>query len=220
MLDVVVIATDDKRIAGKCVEYDMDYVMTSEAHNTPTSRLYEVSESVNADFYILIMGDEPLIDYHSIELIIPKEIHGQYYVMALTNELLQATEVIDYRNHKVVTNANRETMIISRSPIPYPKGFLDFKYEKVTGIQAFSNAVLDFYNKTLRSVLERAEENDLMRFVENGILVKMMLSKYKTVSVDTEKDLRIVEKRYLNGLRKGQGNSYVNLRFEASGLYT
>ena len=82
--------------------------------------------------------------------------------------------------------------MISRSPIPYPKGTLDFQYEKVTGIQIFSKKALEFFNYTEKSILEKAEENDLMRFIENGIPVKMTVSEYKTISVDTPKDLEKV----------------------------
>ena len=82
--------------------------------------------------------------------------------------------------------------MISRSPIPYPKGSLDIQYEKVTGIQIFSKDALEFFNKTPKSYVEQAEENDLMRFIENGIPVKMTISPYKTISVDTPKDLELV----------------------------
>ena len=80
----------------------------------------------------------------------------------------------------------------SRSPIPYPKGTLDFEYEKVTGIQLYSRQALAFYHDTPKSLLEKAEENDMMRFVENGHTVHAIRSPYKTVSVDTPKDLELV----------------------------
>ena len=71
---------------------------------------------------------------------------------------------------------------------------MDFQYEKVTGVQLFSKKALSFFNKTEKSLLEKAEENDLMRFIENGISVKMIKSDYKTISVDTPKDLELVRK--------------------------
>ena len=188
----VVVATDDERIADECKKYNMNYLMTSVNHDTPTSRLYEVSTRIDADLYMLIMGDEPLVDERSFSLVIPDSFDGGYYVGALTNILPNPTEVIDFSNQKVVTNAKRETLLISRSPIPYPKGTLDFQYEKVTGVQIFSKMALEFYNNTSKSILEKAEENDLMRFVENGIPVKMTISNYKTISVDTPKDLEKV----------------------------
>ena len=188
----IVVATDDERIVEKCREYQMNVLMTSKNHDTPTSRLYEVSTKVDADLYTLIMGDEPLVDERCFSLVIPEEFAGEYYVGALTNILTNPTEVIDFSNQKVVTNSKRETLLISRSPIPYPKGTLDFQYEKVTGIQIFSKKALEFFNSTAKSILEKAEENDLMRFVENGIPVNMTVSNYKTISVDTPKDLDLV----------------------------
>lgn len=191
----IVVATDDERIYQSCESLDMNVIMTSASHDTPTSRLCEVSRKIDADLYLMIMGDEPLVDVRCFSLIIPvREISG-YYVAALTNALTNPTEVIDYSNQKVVTNAERNALLISRSPIPYPKGTLDFVYEKVTGVQLFSKAALSFFAVTPKSLLEKAEENDLMRFIENGVSVQMILSPYKTVSVDTPKDLEYVREK-------------------------
>ncbi len=189
----VVVATDDKRIALVCEQFDMNYIMTSDKHNTPTSRLYEVSQKMEGDLFLLTMGDEPLIDGRCFDLILPDTEVDEYYVAALTNYIENAPEVIDFSNQKVVCNSKREALLISRSPIPYPKGFLDYKYEKVTGVQLFSRRSLEFFDRTEKSILEKAEENDLMRFIENGIKVKMINSPYKTISVDTPKDLEKVK---------------------------
>ena len=170
----------------------MKSLMTSTEHDTPTSRLYEVSTKLEGDLYVLAMGDEPLIDARCFDLIIPERLETEYYVAGLVNVLDKATEVIDFSNQKVVTNAKGEAMLISRSPIPYPKGYLDFEYKKITGVQIFSPKALEFFNRTEKSILEKAEENDLMRFVEHGIPVKIIESGYKTISVDTQKDLEMV----------------------------
>lgn len=191
-LDDVVVATDDKRIVDVCKEYRIKALMTSLKHETPTARIHEVSQIIAGDLYLVVMGDEPLIDARCFSLIIPQKETPKLYVAALTNEIDSPTEVIDFSNQKVVTNEDRETLMISRSPIPYPKGTLDFVYEKVTGVQIFSKQALDFYSVTKKTKIEFAEENDLMRFVEHGICVKMIKSPYKTVSVDTKKDLEFV----------------------------
>lgn len=191
-LSEVIVATDDKRVFDICKELKMNVIMTSEHHDTPTSRLYEVSTKMDADLYLLIMGDEPLVNYECFNLILPHSDVPEYYVAALSNILKSPTEVIDFSNQKVVCNSKRNAMLISRSPIPYPKGTLDFEYEKVTGVQLFSKQSLDFFNATKKSLLEKAEENDLMRFIENNIPVKVINSTYKTISVDTEKDLELV----------------------------
>ena len=192
-LSGVVVATDDERIADACKAYGMDYCMTSPDHDTPTGRIWEVSTKLEADLYLQVMGDEPLINAAAFDLILPKTLpQDPYYVAVLTNVMEHPADVVDFSNQKVVTNAAREILMISRSPIPYPKGTLDFEYEKVTGIQLYSRRALAFYHGTPKSLLEKAEENDMMRFVENGHKVHAIVSPYKTVSVDTPKDLALV----------------------------
>ena len=192
-LDDVLIATDDTRIADVCAQYDMKCVMTSPDHDTPTGRIWEVSTKVDADLYLQLMGDEPLVDPAAFDLILPDTLpDNACYVAVLTNVMQHPADVVDFSNQKVVTNAAREVLMISRSPIPYPKGTLDFDYEKVTGIQLYSKQALQFYHDTPKSILERAEENDMMRYVENGRKVHAIVSPYKTVSVDTPKDLALV----------------------------
>ena len=193
LLDDLVVATDDERILAVCKEYGMNAVMTRADHDTPTARIQEVSCLIQADLYLQIMGDEPLIDPKAFELILPKELPDDpYYVAGVTNRMEHPADVIDFSNQKVVCNARREILLISRSPIPYPKGTADFEYEKITGIQLFSKKALDFYAATPKSALEKAEENDMMRFIENGHKVHAIVSPYKTVSVDTPKDLALV----------------------------
>ena len=192
-LDGCLVATDDERIAEACRQYGMEYVMTSPDHDTPTGRIWEVSTLRDADLYLQIMGDEPLINVKAFDLILPRSLpEDPYYVAVLTNVMEHPADVIDFSNQKVVTNAAREILLISRSPIPYPKGTLDFEYEKVTGIQLYSKQALAFYHETPKSALEKAEENDMMRFIENGHKVHAIISPYKTVSVDTPKDVDIV----------------------------
>lgn len=192
-LDDLVIATDDERIMEVCRQYDMPALMTRADHDTPTARIHEVSTMVDADLYLQIMGDEPLIDARAFDLILPDTLpEDPYYVAGVTNIMEHPADVIDFSNQKVACNARREILLISRSPIPYPKGTLDFEYEKITGIQLFRKLALDFYAHTPKSALEMAEENDLMRFIENGHTVHAVVSPYKTVSVDTPKDVNIV----------------------------
>ena len=189
----VVVACDDERIAAACREYGMNYLMTSPGHDTPTGRIWEVSTRLDADLYLQVMGDEPLINAAAFDLILPHTLPDDpYYVSVLTNVMGHPADVVDFSNQKVVTNARREILMISRSPIPYPKGTLDFEYEKVTGIQLYSKQALAFYHETPKSLLEKAEENDMMRFIENGHTVHAIVSPYKTVSVDTVKDLALV----------------------------
>lgn len=122
LLSEVVVATDDERIYKTCEDLSMNVIMTGN-HDTPTSRLYEVSQNIDADLYLMLMGDEPLVDYKSFSLIIPSntEYLESYYVAVLTNKLMKPAEVIDYSNQKCVSNSKGDILLISRSPIPYPR---------------------------------------------------------------------------------------------------
>ena len=78
-LDDVLIATDDERIADACKQYDMRYLMTSPDHDTPTGRIWEVSTVEDADLYLQLMGDEPLVNPAAFDLILPDTLPGDPY---------------------------------------------------------------------------------------------------------------------------------------------
>ena len=191
-LDDLIVATDDQRIAEVCKEYQMRCIMTSADHNTPTSRLYEVSTKMHYDYYVMIGGDEPLIEPDAIDAVAGEaKRSGMDCVNAMTI-IKTAPEVIDSANIKVVTNTKGNLLYTTRSPIPFPKGGLDFDYMKFVGIGAFSPKALKRYNETPKSKLERIEECDLLRFVDQEIPVRMTEVTCRSVSVDTPKDLEFV----------------------------
>ena len=93
-------------------------------------------------------------------------------------------------------------MWASRSPIPFPKGNMQFEYKKIVGIAAFSKKALQFYVDTPRSQVEYTEELDLYRFLENGKKVKLKETECHTLSVDTPKDLEKVREVIQNKINK------------------
>ncbi len=191
-LDNLIVATDDERIFEVCQKYNLNVIMTSDKHNTPTDRIYEVSTKIEGDVFMFIGGDEPLIDPKSIEAIVPKENVNDMYVANAMTTIKTAPEVIDFTNIKVVVNNDGYGLYTSRSPIPYPKGGLDFEYKKFVGIGAFSRKALELYHNTPKSELEKIEECDLIRFLEKGIKIKFIDVECRNVSVDTKKDLEKV----------------------------
>lgn len=188
--DEVYVATDDERIEDKCKELGMNVIMTSDKHKTPTDRIHEVSQRIQADIYVSINGDEPLIDPKTIEAVIPNEKHdNEKFVANIITKIKDPVEVIDFTNLKVVTNENGEGMYISRSPIPYPKGSMNCIYKKHVGVYAFNKEALDFYANTKRGLVEQIEDIDLLRYLENHVKVKFIDIDCNTLSVDTPKDL-------------------------------
>lgn len=198
-LNEVYVATDDKRIYDMCLKNNIKVIMTPDNIDTPTERIYYVSEKMNFDYYLMINGDEPLIEKETINSVIPKKTIDSIYVANIMTTIKNAAEVIDYTNLKIITNERNEAIYISRSPIPYPKGSLEFTYKKHVGVYAYNKKALDFYHKTKRGINEKIEDIDLLRFVENNIVVNMINVDCETLSVDTPKDLEkvveIVKKR-------------------------
>lgn len=191
-IDEVVVATDNKMIFDMCKDNDMNVMMTSENHSTPTDRLYEVSTKMDGDVFMFVGGDEPLIDPDAIDAVVPKNEVPEMYVANAMTTIKTAPEVIDFTNIKVVVNEKNIGLYTSRSPLPYPKGGLDFEYKKFVGIGAFSRKALDFYYHTPKGKLEEIEECDLLRFIEHQIPIQFFNVQCRNVSVDTPKDLEKV----------------------------
>lgn len=191
-VDEVIVATDDERILKTCEENGMNVMMTSPEHNTPTDRLYEVSTKTDGDVYMFVGGDEPLIEPEAIDAVVPKTQVDEMYVANAMTTIKTAPEVIDFTNIKVVVNEDNIGLYTSRSPLPYPKGGLDFEYKKFVGIGAFTRKALEFYHNTPKGKMERIEECDLMRFIEHQIPIKFIDVTCRNISVDTPKDLEKV----------------------------
>lgn len=192
LIDEIIVATDDERILDVCKTFDMNVILTSNLHDTPTSRLYEVSTKIDGDKYVFIGGDEPLINPESIRKVIQVAIEEDAFVVNGMTRIKTAPQVIDFTNIKVVTSTTGYLLYTSRSPLPFPKGGLDFEYMKFVGIGVFSKDALDFYNKTPKSKLEKIEEMDLIRFLDGHKLVRMIEVECNNISVDTPKDLEAV----------------------------
>ena len=198
------VATDDERITEVCDKYGIPWVMTSNNCPTHLERLYEVSTKIDADFYININGDEPLIESSAIEALIPHGINPESSYFANAMMILHdPIDAYDSSKIKIATDMNGYGMYMARSPIPFPKGRSDFELKKFVGVQCFTKSALKFANDTKRGYLESIEDIDEFRFLENGHKVKFVLTNATTLSVDTPKDLekvrKIISKRIANG---------------------
>ena len=188
----VYIATDDDRIARACEEHGLSYIMTRGDHGTSTERLYEVAQKVDADLYLCVNGDEPLIDHALFEAIIPDEAPpaDAVYVANIAAQMKSPAEVVDATNIKVVFSSTGHAQFMSRSPIPYPKSSLDFDYFKHVGVLIYNRAALAFFATTPRGKNEQVEDINELRFIENGVPLRMVIAEAgEGLSVDTPKDL-------------------------------
>lgn len=191
--DDVYVATDNEIISNVCEEYKLKYLMTSDKHRTSTERLYEVARHVEADYYVCINGDEPLIEPHIIKAIIPeKKTDNDIYISNLMTEIRNPVEVVDSTNIKVVTDKHGYALYMSRSPIPYPKASMDYSYKKHLGVLCYNFEALKFFNDNKKNENEKVEDINELRFIENGQKIKMIEVNANSLSVDTPKDLQKV----------------------------
>jgi len=192
-LSEVYVATDDERIKTVCEQYSMNVVMTKDTHKTHLDRLAEFVEIIDADFYININGDEPLIDPKNIAKLIPDGVPSEefYFANAMTI-VKKPVELVDNARIKIVTDTNGYGMYMARTPIPYPKASSNFEYKKFVGIQCFSKSALEFCGKTERAEIESIEDIDEYRFLEHGKKIKFIMVDAESFSVDTQKDLEKV----------------------------
>lgn len=191
----VYVATDDIRIEEVCKQYDIPVIMTDKKHTNGSERLCEVAGKLVSDIYVTIQGDEPLLE--------PKTISEVLRVLAIDNKIGCATLKIAYKNPidvinkttpKVVTDLDDNILLFTRAAVPYPKANLNYIIYKPIGVYAFRRETLLKYNNLQKGPLEKAEDIELLRFIENGIKVKIGLTESETVAVDTPKDLnRVIE---------------------------
>lgn len=190
----VIVATDSEKIKAAAEAFGARVMMTRPDHDTATERLYEVSTREEADLYVMVNGDEPLLTRDAIVQCIPDGLKpGDFFVSNLMTDFSNPVEVVDATNLKIVTAADDRCLFISRSPIPYPKGAMDYVFHKFVGVGAFTRKALDFYHNTPRGPIEKIEENDSFRFLENHMPIYYYNCHCKSLSVDNRKDIAGVE---------------------------
>ena len=189
----VIVATESNEVVTVCNKYDMKVMLTSKNHETGTDRVAEIAQNIEADLYVIIMGDEPLISYKEQEKLIEvstetKDIDAIMLVNKIKDPLQTANSTII----KLAINDNGYLIFMTRSPIPYPKGAVGYPLFKNMGCYALKKEALDFFLKTKPGNIEHAEEIELLRLLENHKKVMTVLVDSEAISVDTPKDLEVV----------------------------
>lgn len=193
-LNEAVVATDDNRIADVLDNYGIPYIMTKSNHPTAANRIGEVAEKLDADFYLQLNGDEPLIDARLIDAVIPDQIHTEMeFGTNIITKMKNPVEVNDSSNIKVVFDADYRALYMSRTPIPFPSKSLDFDYYKHVGIIGYNKKMLQFYQHSNPGRQELIEGIDTLRFLDYGKKLQfIVVDQCESLSVDTEMDLQKV----------------------------
>jgi 3-deoxy-manno-octulosonate cytidylyltransferase (CMP-KDO synthetase) len=185
-------AIDDHRVQEVCERENIKYVLTADNHPEHISRIHEVSEHIQADYYVCVNGDEPLIDNASITQILPKKREEKFYFGGAMRLLTDPVETLDPNKIKLVIAASGRCVYMSRIPVPFPKGTLLYQYNKYVGIECFNKASLDFFVSAMMGKNEKIEDIDHLRFLENGMPLYFSYVNSESISVDTPKDLEKV----------------------------
>ena len=192
LLAEVIIATDSDEIMEVCARHGWNAQMTSSDHGSGTERVHEVSNSVVAEVYLNVQGDEPLTRPEHIASLLEVMKNPAVQVGTLKTPA-PAVDVNNPNAVKVVTDLAGQALYFSRATIPFDRGGSNPVYFKHLGFYAYRKPALDLFVRLRESSLERSERLEQLRFLENGVPIHVAETLHDTVGVDTEEDLHRVE---------------------------
>ncbi len=189
LLDDVIVATDSEEIMQVCRHRGWNARMTSPAHRSGTERVHEISETVAAEVYVNVQGDEAMTRAEHIAALL--EVMKDPNVQVGTLKTPASPEDVNNPHAvKVVTDATGKALYFSRATIPFDRDGSSPNYFKHLGFYAYRKAALDRFCALPESSLERSERLEQLRFLENGISIHVAETPYDTIGVDTEEDVR------------------------------
>jgi len=197
------VATDDENIKEVVESFGYNVVMTHSNHPTGTDRLYEVSMKLDADIYINVQGDEPVVNPDDIIKIAEvKKQNPEFVINGMFPINMETEDANSVNIPKLVVNRNDDLIYMSRLPVP---GFKDASkkptYLKQICIYAFTKQELELYGENGgKELIESYEDIEILRFLELGHKVKMVMMSGESLAVDVPEDVERVENFIKNGL--------------------
>jgi 3-deoxy-manno-octulosonate cytidylyltransferase (CMP-KDO synthetase) len=194
----VVVATDDERIQKAAAEFGGEALLTRSDHRSGTDRVAELAAHVDAEIYVNVQGDEPLVDPGTIDGLISAMIEDDSVRIATSCSAITIPgDIMDPNIVKVVRDFDGNALYFSRSPIPWVRDrgeAVAAQHWKHLGLYAYRrDALLDF--PTLPpGELERLEQLEQLRWLENGYRIRVVETEYDAISVDVPGDVERVEK--------------------------
>ncbi len=211
LVNRVIVATDDTRIADAIHKIGGEAIMTSTAHETGTDRLAEVAHGLEADLIVNVQGDEPLIDPAMIDQAIEPFINNPALKMSTLKSRINCLhDFLSPNVVKVVTDSIGDALYFSRSPLPFFRDkWQDLKDDafasgrllcfKHVGLYVFQRDFLLEYAAMPQTFLEISEKLEQLRALENGIRIKVVETTFESIGVDTPDDLHKAQERMKQG---------------------
>jgi 3-deoxy-manno-octulosonate cytidylyltransferase (CMP-KDO synthetase) len=189
LLSEVIVATDSEEIMEACRRHGWNARMTSSAHRSGTERVHEVSNSIAADVYVNVQGDEPLVRREQIAALLDVMKDPEVQVGTVKTPCPQE-EIGNPNAVKVVSAPDGRALYFSRATIPFDRDKTSPRYFKHLGLYAYRKPALDLFVSQPESTLEQSERLEQLCFLENGTAIYVGETPYDSVGVDTEEDLQ------------------------------
>jgi 3-deoxy-manno-octulosonate cytidylyltransferase (CMP-KDO synthetase) len=196
-LDLVIIATDDMRIAEAAFNWGAEVALTSPKHRSGTDRAAEVARHAKDFLFVLnIQGDEPLIDPRLLDQFVEKlRSDSSVEIVTAAHPFADPAEAKSPHQNKVVVDRNNCALYFSRSIIPYAVNPSGVRYLRHQGIYGFQRDALLRFVQWKPTPLERAESLEQLRALENGVKVHVLITVKGSPGIDTPADAKALEQK-------------------------
>jgi 3-deoxy-manno-octulosonate cytidylyltransferase (CMP-KDO synthetase) len=190
LFDEVYVVTDSEIIFNEIITNGGKAIMSQKAHESGSDRIAEAIENLDIDIVVNVQGDEPFVKRAPLEQVLACFEDANVQVASLMQVLSNPASIEDPNYVKVAVDKNCNALFFSRSIIPYPRSTeTAITYYEHVGVYAFKKqALIDFTNWPV-SPLESAEKIECLRYLENGVNIKMAVTHYMGVEIDTPEDL-------------------------------
>jgi 3-deoxy-manno-octulosonate cytidylyltransferase (CMP-KDO synthetase) len=195
LFDDVVVVTDSDVIYNEIVSNGGHASMSKKEHESGSDRIAEAAENIDADIIINVQGDTPFVKRDPLEKLVRQFEDASVIVASMMQMLTKQEEIDDPNFVKVAVDKKMNALFFSRSVIPFPRDKeVAVTYYEHIGVYAFrKQALLDFTRWPI-TPLEAAEKIECLRYLENGIPIRMILVDYMGIEIDTPGDLKKAEK--------------------------
>ena len=190
----VFVVTDSEIIFNEIVEHGGKAIMSKNNHESGSDRIAEAVADLDVDIIVNVQGDEPFVQRAALEKLLATFSDASVQVASLMQVLTDEKLIADPNYVKVAVDKNMNALLFSRSVIPYKRDTViaPIYYEHI-GVYAFKKqALLNFTNWPI-TPLEAAEKIECLRYLENGVSLKMVVTDYMGIEIDTPEDLKKAE---------------------------
>ncbi len=192
----VIVVSDSDEIIQEIHSCGGQTFKSTKVYDSGTDRIAEVALTLDADIIVNVQGDEPFVQKEPLEALIAlfNTSNPKPEVASLVQQLHDDSLIQDPNFVKVALDKNNNALFFSRSVLPYARDkSISIPYYEHIGVYAFTPQALHQFTQWEQGILERAEKIECLRFLENGMPIKMAISQYMGVEIDSPEDIERAE---------------------------